>query len=565
MAKAGEKAEIPEGGFSAELQLEAWLQNQESELAGVLAWRAAARVTPLLVDVEASALLKAFRGLAYARCFSLWPEEVRSRNDAPSLISIGHPPPPLSAVDFAFLATVFHESATDRAVRAVSASLASCGEMAGAMLWKQLTYDARLSRRLAARELAERPIWLKDGDGKAIEPPSWIEAEWYLLVQLLDGFPTEELWTVWRVWYENLLYGRMKKLNDPAIELSRLFGRDNIFPITDDDWKAGPSVVNLKIRQVLDWFEGQQNTETADIAKAVDAKPAEPEPGPGPNYAAVDGKLDVVASLPQLDEVAAQQALHGRLKAKVEKLTGALASVRNQYPELADAVEEYADLVAVDTTDLDVTGVWSVGGALAEFVSAYRNQNTSATMAVPLEPQLAASLSSITRDHGAFILGFAEGRELVERADDFALKRELLQELQTYGQPVLEMLASNRALVSHKARQLHKTLLDATSEFGWASSRLGYTAYVTVRKAVFAMIRHSVGEGRSLADIVAYLGGASVLLGDPNGEFIRAALPVLRDHGAQLLAFFNHSPEFRAWVEWALKIVNSIEHRRGRD
>ncbi|WP_162901697.1 hypothetical protein [Breoghania sp. L-A4] len=45
------------------------------------------------------------------------------------------------------------------------------------------------------------------------------------------------------------------------------------------------------------------------------------------------------------------------------------------------------------------------------------------------------------------------------------------------------------------------------------------------------------------------------MVGDANAEFIRAAVPVLQQYGSQLLVFFNHSPEMRAYVEWALKVL----------
>jgi hypothetical protein len=80
------------------------------------------------------------------------------------------------------------------------------------------------------------------------------------------------------------------------------------------------------------------------------------------------------------------------------------------------------------------------------------------------------------------------------------------------------------------------------------------------------MIKFTVGEGKSAGEIATILtsmaAAGSVLAGDPNAEFIRAAVPVLRDHGSHLLSFFNHSPEFRAYVEWALAVLDDDNDAR---
>ena len=244
---------------------------------------------------------------------------------------------------------------------------------------------------------------------------------------------------------------------------------------------------------------------------------------------------------------------------KAKEFSGVIRPSVNQFPELAEAVGEYAVLLDVPTHDLDVTAIWSVGGALAAFSASYREQNQSQTMASPLEPQLAAKLTSLVRDHGAFILGFEEGRDLVDRADRFALETEVIRAIELPGNVLLNELTDNRALVEEETRKVHEPVRDAAVQFGWTTSRIGYSAYVIVRKAVFAMIKFTVGEGKRPGEIAAILIGAgtgiSVLAGDPSAEFIRAAVPVLREHGAHLLSFFNHSPEFRAYIEWALRVL----------
>jgi hypothetical protein len=294
----------------------------------------------------------------------------------------------------------------------------------------------------------------------------------------------------------------------------------------------------------------------APIESVPSIAPTEPSSGPGPQYRPRNGKLSEDVSPPAEDEAAQQFNLHRKLKYDAIALTESLRRVNNRYPELARAALEYSALLDVEVASVDVTGIWSVGGSLASFSQAYREQNIARTLAEPLEPQLEAQLQSVVRQHGAFVMGFAEGRDLVQRADEFVLDTIRLREIEAPGAILLDQLANNSDLVDDRTRAIHKPVRDAVMEFGWATSRAGYSAYLVVRNCARAMIKFSVGESPNAGAIFGLLTGVSVLVGDPNAEFIRAAVPVLKEHGSQLLLFFNHSPEMRAYVEWALKILD---------
>ena len=283
--------------------------------------------------------------------------------------------------------------------------------------------------------------------------------------------------------------------------------------------------------------------------------PLEPPSGPGPQYRPHNGKLSEVASLPVEGEVAGQTSLHWLLRRNAIALAENLQRAANVYPELATAVVEYSKLLDADVNKLDVTAVWCVGGSLASFAYSYRAQNIARTLAEPLEPQFDALLQNVVRQHGAFIMGFSEGRDLVQRADEFAVDAYRLQEIEEPGCTLLNELTENRELVDDRTRELHRSVRDSVVQFGWASSRVGYSAYLIVRNGVRAMIKFTVGNDPNVGAIFGILTGGSVLVGDPNAEFIRAAVPVLQQYGSQLLVFFNHSPEMRAYVEWALQIL----------
>lgn len=290
-------------------------------------------------------------------------------------------------------------------------------------------------------------------------------------------------------------------------------------------------------------------------AVRLDRPPREPPSGPGPQYEPRDGRLTEVASPPTEDEAKAQVGLHSRLRADAKALVEALERVANRYPELANTARRYSGFLSADVQDVDVTAVWAAGSSLASFAQAYREQNVARTLSDPLEPQIEALLQTVIRQHGAYIMGFDQGRNLVQRADEFAIGPVRLNEIQKLGAPVLEELTHNRQLVADDTRALHKTVLDNVNLFGWAASRAGFSAYLIVRNSVRAIIKFTVGRDPNIAATLGLIAAGSAVIGDPNAEFARAAIPVLQRYGQQLLIFFNHSPEMRAYVDWALYLL----------
>jgi hypothetical protein len=373
--------------------------------------------------------------------------------------------------------------------------------------------------------------------------PDWMVRRWDELKKdlLADG----NGWEVWINWYEDRLRG-----------ITRSEGHEFAYVETPDwMWADGPAQANAWI------LERIRELEVLSAAKSN--IPSIPESGPGPQYQLRNGRLSEETSQPLRDEAQRQLNLHGFLRRDSRKLADTLQQAANRYPELANAAREYSDLYEVEITATDVTGVWSVGSALAAFARSYQEQNASRTMAEPLEPQIDALLHSVVRQHGAFIMGFEEGRDLVHRADEFALDTVRLREIEAPGNSLLTELTLNRALVDERTSDLHHPVRASVIEFGWASSRISYAAYLIVRNGVRAMIKYTVGENPNAGAIIGILTGTSLLLGDTNAEFIRAAVPVLQQYGSQMVAFFNHSPEMRAYVEWALQILDA-DHDKER-
>jgi hypothetical protein len=287
----------------------------------------------------------------------------------------------------------------------------------------------------------------------------------------------------------------------------------------------------------------------------LDRPPIEPPSGPGPQYVLRDGRLTEVASPPAENEKVAQAGLHDRLFADAKALVELLERAANRYPELAHTARQYADFLKAGIERVDVTAIWASGSSLSGFAQAYREQNIARTLSDPLEPQVDALLQAVVREHGAYIMGFEQGRNLVQRADEFAIGPVRLAEIQKFGAPILVELTTNDRLVAESTRILHKTVLDNVNLFGWATSRAGYSAYLIVRNGVRALIKFTVGRDPNVTALLSFVTAGSAVLGDPTCEFARAAISILQNYGQQLLIFFNHSPEMRAYVDWALYLL----------
>lgn len=313
----------------------------------------------------------------------------------------------------------------------------------------------------------------------------------------------------------------------------------------EDFWSRDSDTVMQEISERL----------RVDIAKPLATTPPtpsepEPGPGPGPQYDIIDGKLGIVSSPPLSKEVNAQSRLFERLKRDVERLVSAAHKIDNSHPNLAFSIREYAELLDTSLEALDVTGVWAVGGSLAGFAQSFREQNRNRTLTEPLEPEVDGLLQSVIRQHGAFIMGFEEGRDLVDRADRFALDSDKLRGLEESGNPLIAELASNADLVNDDARAVHRSVNDYVQEFGWATGRVGYASYLVVRNAVRAIIRGLAFWG--FKDAVE---GVRDVSGFPSST---TAISFLCYFASPLLAFFANFPEMQAYVQWALHIARQV-------
>lgn len=553
-------ADAPE--FADRDQLKAWLDDKPPEWAQAIAVRAALRVLPVYMGAAASRgigdppehyCLMILRALSISWAARTYPAQGIATYAAA-----------FSAAEAAAIYAAYATTdAADAAVYAADVAAAAATDAAtdAAAIWDSASTDAawleqeeRGGDGAAARALVMQRLWLDDvrGDeGYNLNFPPWARSGW-------DQFNASDLasahgFDLWMNWYKARLRGKEVGGFDPTLTGDVAETLDvHVATQPEAFWGRDAEDVNAEIRSWIEEAKGNRFYPPT----LLDA-PVEPSAGPGPQYGLHGGKISELASQPVENEADRLAGLHRHLRRDARVLSEACSRVANRYPEFANATREYSELIDVETAGLDVTAIWSVGGAIANFSSAYQVQNVARTLSEPLEPNIDALLRNVVRQHGAFIMGFAEGRDLVERADQFAVDRARLEEIEAPGQILLSEFTDNKELVDERTRALHRPVRASVTEFGWVASRSGYSAYLIVRNAVRAMIKFSVGSDPNLGAIAGILLGGSALAGDPNAEFIRAAVPVLQQYGSQLTAFFNHSPEMRAYVEWALKVLDA--------
>lgn len=285
--------------------------------------------------------------------------------------------------------------------------------------------------------------------------------------------------------------------------------------------------------------------------------PDEPLVAGGPDFVLKGPKLSLAKVPPEnaVDQV--QAALHGRLRTQITRFRGSIAKLENRFPDLVSTTKLYADLLEPDTPDLDLVGIWSIGSVLMSLEHAYRVYEPDTSFTAALEPTDQAALAAISRMHGAFMMGFQETRDLVLRADEFA-REVVTEEVARAGDTLIEGLVDPR-IVDDETLRLNTPIRNFVHAAGWTSTRVGFSAYLTVRNGLIAMMRLVVGNNPSALEL---MGGAAIIAevaGLSTSQFLNVAVPWLQQNSGAVLSFFSHSPEARAYAEYVLALVDDNE------
>ena len=220
---------------------------------------------------------------------------------------------------------------------------------------------------------------------------------------------------------------------------------------------------------------------------------------------------------------------------------------------LAAEFDDYCKFLPANLADLDVTSLWSVGTGIAGHV--LRLDQAGDTAMVPaLEPDITAELRGLIRDHTAFILGFATGRELHERIIKSREAAHDNPDMQAQAQAVLRPMASVPHLLVNKARVLVEALVKALGATKSATFDLLASSSDMTRNSIvaFARVLHPillVGEGANLVLLLA---------GYENPEVLHAAVIYLRDNMPTVVTLFAHDPQIVDWLGWVVSRLHDL-------
>jgi hypothetical protein len=285
----------------------------------------------------------------------------------------------------------------------------------------------------------------------------------------------------------------------------------------------------------------------------------------GPQYGVDEnGRLAMLHQVAPASEIERQRPLHRRVEKTARETLQVIQRAENQYPEIVLVVREYCEALRGVTDQLDPINIWSIGNGLSALLDGYRNQDVAMTLAHPLEPAEYALLQRLVREHGALVMGFAAARDLIERADQFALNTQILRELQPAGMKLLNELTDNGQLVAPETRRIHRPIREAVGVTGWHVGRSGYTSYVTVRNAVAAIARLTIGSEHT---ILNWFGTASVLAAAQSTSEVAVLAEgarMLQNYGPTITQFFAHSPEFLEYMRTSMGILEQDRQLRDR-
>jgi hypothetical protein len=267
----------------------------------------------------------------------------------------------------------------------------------------------------------------------------------------------------------------------------------------------------------FDW-PSQRSTDT-DI-------PEVPEFGPGVTFTLTPVGFEIADRVPpdaERDDPA-QKSLHDRLRNRVEKLRGQMGRISNTHPSLFEEFSDYEMFVSPHLTKTDVASLWSAGTGLSEFVRALSERASEQSMTPPIEPECLAELRALLRDHTAFILGFATGRELMARVASLNMVTNTPQELKDTTLHLLQRMRQAKRLLAERADHLMASLVRPLEQLDTKALLLLSGGIETGKNALIAL-------GRAMHPIVLISEGLNVgfaLVGVENAETLTVTLRFLR-------------------------------------
>ncbi len=236
------------------------------------------------------------------------------------------------------------------------------------------------------------------------------------------------------------------------------------------------------------------------------------------------------------------------------ELAEASQKIGNTHPGLIAVVSEYAELVKEPLETMDVTSLWAVGAGLLANCEAYSPGNLKGVMAAPLEPDHFALLQQCAALHGAFILGFARGRELTEKSDHSRLSPDILDKIIPAAKELLALWYKKAALVEEQTRNFFGAIEAGLIEPSWTSARASYAAYAVTRNALIA-VGQALNKFHNVASTV--VGNIALYQVDPGFTQTTLWLQFMVQQAPNIAMFCEPFPELKTWLPAMVKLVQS--------
>jgi hypothetical protein len=288
---------------------------------------------------------------------------------------------------------------------------------------------------------------------------------------------------------------------------------------------------------------------TVPIADSIDPPPPTVRQGTGPVFAAVEGRLARVPSLPSDDERhdATLQKIHERLKKRLGSLLGAFGNGLARYPELNMILDDYRNAISPEgVAEVDIVDVWISGVGVIAQARSFAAIDPSRQVTEPLEPQLQALLGEVARLHGAFIMGFAEGRELAERSGIPLLTPEEFRTLFEQERTIVRWLVeTDQFAMSDNARLIFEEIDHYMRIASVSTEEMAKVAYPVLRNLI-------VLGANGLQFSVKVVAGVA-LTGLPVHLAVNGMAVFLQENMGPILAFASTTPELRDYLEFHIR------------
>ena len=515
----------------------------QSAFAPIFATRAALRVLPLLVtEVEKTnesiefLFLSVFRALAVAWARTQYPSLVKPGSALVAARDVGAYGPFSgeaafsvgSAAEEVALAAGAADSgaAAHRASRAViqvkAAARAARPDGTLEVIVENANSDdvADIVPGVQPNQLSQIELW----PGR--DPPPFVAEQWETLKRGLRI--ADQGWDVWIDWYEARLNGRLRS---QEVELAYVDYARTVSP------DVSPKEANFEIKRLIDLH-------------APKPLPPTPEVEAGPTFQIGANGLSLEAPAPPGDfDPTLQSALQERLKRLCPNLVEATRRVGNTHPGLMAVIAEYAELVSQPLETLDVTSLWAVGTGLLANRDAFARLGQTSGMTEPLEPDHFALLQQVAEIHGAFILGFARGRELTDRADHSRLSADVLAAILPEARYLLDRWRRSKAMVEERTRNFFGAIEEAAIGPSWQAARAGYSVYAVTRNALIVVGKLLMHSHKIASTFVG--GTALTAIGttiDPGLVQTRLWIQFFLEQSQTILAFSAPFPELEVWL-----------------